>query len=83
MNGRKCGNCNYCKRVYRRYEYDFWRDGKFYCTNRNDLTRPESRCGEWQRKIEEYDLSSERLKSAETDVKFIINVLNANKSDIL
>ncbi len=72
---KKCASCNCCKRLYRRYIYDYWCDGKYFCTELNDLTKRENVCDKWRRRIFEYDLSNERLKTAEEDIVFLIETL--------
>ncbi len=39
------------------------------------MTKRENVCDKWRRRIFEYDLSNERLKTAEEDIVFLIETL--------
>lgn len=68
---KKCKNCNFCKRVYRRGLYRFWKDSFYYCLCRESLTERENGCEWWKRKITEYDLSEQRFIDAEKDIRYL------------
>ena len=76
-NDIKCRDCSCCKRLYRRYECEFWADKFYYCTLRQELVVREDRCENFVRKEVKYDISNERFDKAQADILFLIERLVA------
>ena len=69
---KKCKNCQYCERLYRKI-IKFWKMQRFVCVNCNRLIKLNDSCEQWQRKVIEYDFSSERFDYVEECLRYIEN----------
>lgn len=72
MKTKKCKNCNNCKRLYSKLSIRFFRSHHLYCIIQGKITKAENECKDWQKNEREYDISCERFKKAEEDVKFLL-----------
>lgn len=69
----KCRNCNACKQLYEKGFYLYWSHNRFYCTTLNKLIDVNNVCENWQKKKQNYDLSSERFDNVIKDVEWLID----------
>ena len=72
-----CGNCNNCKKIYRKYAYEYHREKTDYCTVKEEITQADSVCVSWRKKQREYDLSPLRFDEAVNDLKIIDKITKA------
>lgn len=71
----KCKDCDFCKQIYHNLWYSFWFNKEYYCILHDRLTEPKNGCLNGKKKEKEYNLSAERLKQAEEDIKALIKLL--------
>lgn len=79
MKTKNCKNCNFFKVVYREFGYRLSYSlayPMYYCTKCEQMTDKESICENRQAKKAEYDISPQRLKEVEQDIKYLLKLFN-------
>ncbi|MCI8413926.1 MAG: hypothetical protein HFE47_07555 [Clostridia bacterium] len=71
----KCRNCDFCKLIYRKWNYHYYRTDLRYCVFRDEFTQLENSCTSGCPKKRVYDLSASRFDSAENDVALLLEYL--------
>ena len=73
MENKTCKRCSACKRLYARSLLRFWRHGELYCEAKDEITKADDTCAQWQRDgNKKYDLSEQRFEKSEEDIKYMI-----------
>ena len=71
---KTCGNCNNCKKIYRKYAYQYHKEKTDYCTVKEEIVSPDGACESWCKKQREYDLSPQRFDDVVKDLKAILKL---------
>ena len=71
---KTCGNCNNCKKIYRKYAYRYYKEKTNYCMIKEEITQEDSVCESWRKKQREYDLSPQRFDEVKNDLKAILKL---------
>ncbi|MBD5131145.1 MAG: hypothetical protein HDT28_00905 [Clostridiales bacterium] len=75
MKTKKCKDCNFCKCVYRKAGYSFWRRYSHYCTYYDKLVKLDYDCVHFKTRKTEVDLSQYRFDGVEEDIKKLCKYL--------
>ena len=75
MKTKTCKTCNFCKKIYRKFFYRFWKEKTEYCMQKSALTENDFSCGFWREKTAESDLSPQRFETAEEDLTTILKLI--------
>ena len=72
---KNCKTCEKSKRIYMQDTIFTDKLREYYCTEREEMIKHTDSCGKWRKKAEEYELSVQRLKDVENDVKYLLEHL--------
>lgn len=78
MKAKTCKTCNFCKKIYRRFFYRFWKEKIDYCIQKSMLTEDNFSCSFWTEKTKEIELSPQRFANAEEDLLTIYKTIKEN-----
>ena len=71
MKMKTCKNCNNCKQIYRKYFYRFWKEHSYFCCINSKIVKEQIPCVYWEKKLKEFDLSSQRFDLIKNDLEKI------------